>query len=78
MLNPKTTNKLPSKKAKTSSNRSGGLVSYVADRVKEPTTWMGLLSLGAAFATGGASTWLNPSTLPTLAMAVGMILGKEG
>lgn len=44
----------------------------------EKSTWCGLLTIGAALATGGLTSWLNPSTLPFLTAGVGLILTKEG
>lgn len=51
---------------------------YLLNRLREPSTWAGLLTLGAAFATGGAASWLNPETLPILTAGIGLILNKEG
>lgn len=47
-------------------------------RLLEPSTWMGLLTIGTVFATGGAAAWLNPQTLPVLGAGIGLILTKEG
>lgn len=54
-----------------------GLRSYVVTRLLEPSTWAGILSIGAVFATGGVASWLNPSTLPVLISGIGLILAKE-
>lgn len=51
---------------------------YVAQRLLEPSTWAGILTIGAALATGGFAEWLNPTTLPMLTAGVGLILNKEG
>lgn len=52
---------------------SGTLV----QRLLEPTTWCGLLTVGSSLATGGLAGWLNAGTLPTLVAGVGLILAKE-
>lgn len=43
----------------------------------EPSTWAGLLTIGATLATGGTAEWLNATTLPTLLAGIGLILTKE-
>lgn len=60
----------------TSSIRSK-LASAAIARLGEPSTWCGLLTIGAAVATGGLSTWLNPASLPYLTAGVGLILSKD-
>lgn len=50
---------------------------YVVARLTEPSTWAGILTIGAMFATGDLSSWLNPVTLPTLIAGVGLILSKD-
>lgn len=54
-----------------------GLQSYAVARLLEPSTWAGILSIGAVFATGSVASWLNPSTLPVLISGIGLILAKE-
>lgn len=44
----------------------------------EPSTWAGILSIGAAFATGGASALANPATLASIGAGLSLILTKEG
>lgn len=50
----------------------------LADFLCEKSTWAGLLTIGATFATGGAAGWLNEATLPPLLAGIGLILTKEG
>lgn len=68
----------PKKKTSVPKKPAGTFASSLLSRLKEPTTWAGILSLGAIFATGGTAGWLNPQTVPSLAAAVGLILAKEG
>lgn len=49
----------------------------VSDLLTEPSTWCGLLTIGATLATGGLAAWLNPATLPALTAGVGLILARE-
>lgn len=70
------TKKVTKPVATAASNRSA--VNYVFARLLEPSTWAGLLTLGAALATGGAAAWLNPQTLPVITAGIGLILNKEG
>jgi hypothetical protein len=50
----------------------------VLEFLTEKSTWAGLLTIGATFATGGAAGWLNAATLPSLLAGIGLILTKEG
>lgn len=50
----------------------------VGDYMREPSTWAGILSIGAAFATGGASALANPATLASIGAGLSLILTKEG
>lgn len=50
----------------------------VSDYMREPSTWAGILSIGAAFATGGASALANPATLASIGAGLSLILTREG
>lgn len=52
--------------------------SYFVARLIEPTTWVGLFTIGASLATGGAAAWLNPQTLPMISAGIGLVFAKEG
>lgn len=66
----------PKAKPKPKIQRAPVVASFF-DRFSEPSTWAGILTIGATFATGGVSSWLNPTTLPALITGVGLILAKE-
>lgn len=69
-----------SKPATTPTSRAPSTPMYNAlmDRLLEPSTWAGCLTIGSVLATGGLATWLNASTLPILLSGVGLILAKDG
>lgn len=48
----------------------------LVDFLKEKSTWCGLLTIGATFATGGTAAWLDVDTLPILMSGIGLILAK--
>lgn len=48
----------------------------LVDFLKEKSTWCGLLTIGAALATGDTAAWLNGDTLPILMSGIGLILAK--
>lgn len=50
----------------------------VTEILREPSTWAGILSIGAAFATGGASALADPATLSSIGAGLALILTKEG
>lgn len=50
----------------------------VREILMEPSTWAGIMSIGAAFATGGASALANPATLSSIGAGLALILTKEG
>lgn len=50
----------------------------VKEILREPSTWAGILSIGAAFATGGVSALVNPATLSSIGAGLALILTKEG
>lgn len=50
----------------------------VREVLREPTTWAGLLSIGAAIATGGASALLDPSLCAQVGAGLALILAREG
>lgn len=45
---------------------------------KEPTTWAGLLTIGTAIATGGASLLTDPIMWGKVGAGLALILAKEG
>lgn len=47
-------------------------------RLTEASTWAGLLTIGATFATGEVAAWLSPTTLPVLIAGAGLVLTEEG
>lgn len=51
--------------------------SYLKARLAEPSTWLGLLALGASVATGGLADWLNPTSAAAISSAMGLIFCKE-
>lgn len=48
------------------------------DMLREPSTWAGIFSICAAFATGGVSVLANPATLSSIGAGLALILTKEG
>lgn len=50
----------------------------VRELLTEPTTWAGLLTAGAAIATGGMSVFMDPLLLTELGAGLALILAKEG
>lgn len=46
--------------------------------MREPTTWAGLFSIGAAVATGGASLLTDPVFLTKVGAGLALVLAKEG
>lgn len=50
----------------------------VRELLTEPTTWAGLLTVGAAIATGGMSVLVDPLLLTELGAGLALILAKEG
>lgn len=50
---------------------------YWHDRLKEPSTWLGILAIGAAFATGGTAEWLNATNIGILASGLGLVTTKD-
>ena len=46
--------------------------------LREPTTWAGVLSIGAAIATGGASALLDPGLCAQIGAGLALIFAREG
>lgn len=51
---------------------------FSRDRLKEPSTWAGIISIACAVATGGASAVMDPVLQPVLIAGLGLVLNKEG
>lgn len=70
----KTTSSKKAQVLKESNSRSR----FSRDRLKEPSTWAGIISIACAVATGGASALVDPILQPVLVAGIGLILNKEG
>lgn len=46
-------------------------------KLREPTSWAGLLSIVGVFLTHGVSALADPAVLTTIASGVGLILAAE-
>lgn len=46
--------------------------------LREPTTWAGILTVGATIATGGVSVLTDPLMLSKIGAGLALVLAKEG
>lgn len=51
---------------------------YWMSRLREPSTWLGLLAIGAIVATGDTAEWLNPENVSLIAAGLGLITTEDG
>lgn len=74
----RTTKKPTKQKSEPEVKSSPGGGRTIKQVLSEKSTWCGLLTIGAALATGGLASYLNPTTLPFLTAGIGLILTPDG
>lgn len=72
-----TTKKASKKVVSTGAQAAPSAWRNLLDRLTQPTTIAGLLTIGATVATGGTAGWLNADTLPALLSGLGLMVAPD-